>query len=322
MAVEASAAPPPLVPEPGAVSAAVAPARAIGSLARRLEPALFFGPALVLLLCFMFYPLVNGFWLSTQRQVLTRPLDTGFVGLENYQRLIDDALFWLSLTNSVLWVVGSVTLQFTFGLALAVILHQRMAARGLFRAIALAPWAVSGMLTALMWSFMYEAQIGVVNDLLLKMGVIHERVAWLANLDTALAAVIVANVWRGVPFFTISLLAALQTIPPELYEAAAIDGVGTIGRFRYITLPLIKDMIVITTLLRAIWNFNFVDLIYALTGGGPAGHTLTMPVYIFVTAYRSLDFGYGSALAVVLFLVLLVFTVVYFKLSGFGRDEA
>ncbi len=288
----------------------------------RFLPYILLAPALLLLAGFKLYPVLKAFYLSTLDYALTDPFGPTFVGFGNFKDILvgeGSGRFWHAIWISVIWVGGSVTAQFTVGLTLALLLNQRFKGRGFFRSLVLCPWAISGVIISFIWGWMLHGQIGVINDVLLKLHVIQEPIGWLSRPWTAMLSVIMANAWRGSAFFAVTLLAALQSVPDELHEAASIDGASKLGRFRFVTLPMIKDMIVITTALRCIWTFNNVDLIYVMTGGGPVDATQTLAVYIFTTFLGSLKIGYGSALAVVLFFVLLTFTVVYFKLARFAE---
>jgi len=168
---------------------------------------------------------------------------------------------------------------------------------------------------ALVWEWLYQPNYGVINDLLLRLGWLHERVAWLSRPDLAMPAVIATNVWRGVPFFAIMLLAGLQAIPDELYEAAHVDGASVTQRFLHITVPLLRPIIVVATATRVIWTFNYADLIFVMTSGGPANATQITSTYTLVTAYSNLDFGYAATLSVVLLVIMLVFTVLYLRVT-------
>ena len=183
-------------------------------------------------------------------------------------------------------------------------------------------WAfpLAGVVVGLIWEWLYQPNYGVINDLLIRFGWMHERLAWLSQPDTAMAAVVFTNVWRGIPFFAIMLLAGLQAVPDELYEAAHVDGAGVLARFWHITLPLLRPIIVVATATRIIWTFNYADLIFVMTGGGPANATQITSTYTLLQAYSSLDFGYAGALSVVLLLVMLVFTALYLRVTK-GVEE-
>jgi multiple sugar transport system permease protein len=287
---------------------------------RSVTPYLFLLPALVPVFGLLLYPLVYVFQLSLREHVLYRPYEHGFIGLKNFVELLQDVHFWQSLNASLIWVVGSIVPQFVFGLILALLLNQQFRGRGLYRAIVISPWAIGGVLTGIFWTWLFNSQVGPINDLLLKSGIISERIPWKVTAFTAFFSVLVANVWRGIPFFAIMMLAALQSIPDELYEAATVDGAGTWQRFRFITLPLIKNQAVLSTMLRSIWVFGNIDLIWTMTEGAPAGATRTLAVYVLHTAYKFSDFGYGAAVAVVIFLISLIFAITYLRVGHFTQE--
>jgi multiple sugar transport system permease protein len=277
-------------------------------------------PALIPVFGLLLYPLVYVFQLSVQRLVLYRPAENAFIGLENFVTLLqNDPDFWQSVNASVIWVVGSIVPQFILGLILALLLNQRFRGRGLYRAIVISPWAIGGVLAGIFWTWMFNAQVGPINDILLKLGLISERIPWKVTPFTAFVTVLTANWWRGIPFFAIMMLAALQSIPDELYEAATVDGAGSWQQFRFITVPLIKNQAILSTMLRAIWVFGNIDLIWTMTEGAPAGATRTLAVYAFQMAYKFSKFGYGAAIAVVIFLISLIFAIVYLRLGGYSQ---
>ncbi len=285
-------------------------------------PYLFLLPVLILIAVFMIYPVGTIFYYSLHNFFLNKPYANGFIGLDNFKAIFtQDELFYSSLWVTTRWVFWEVTLQFISGLSVALLLNQSFKGRGVVRGIIFSPWAISGVLTAMMWSIMYNEHMGVINDLLIKVGLIHQPLAWVSNLNTAFGAVIFAELWRGIPFFAITMLAALQTIPTELYESCAVDGGGKWKSFTQVTLPFLKETIILTTLLRVVWEFNNVNTIYAMTGGGPANLTNTLSMYIAREAIHSSNFGYGSALMAVSFLILLLFAVIYLKASRFGKEE-
>ena len=285
-------------------------------------PYILIAPTVILFVCLLLYPLGNVFYLSFQNKLLSRPKLDGFAGLANFITLFtDDPVFWEAFLNSMKWVVAEVGLQFVFGLGIALLLKERFRGCGIFRAILFLPWALSGVLVSMLWSVMYFENVGVLNDLFQRLGIISEPVAWTGNINTSFWAVVVTELWRGIPFIAIMILASLQAIPDELYEACRVDGGGRIMSFRHITFPYIKETAVLTTLLRVVWEFNSVDLILNLTGGGPIHKTTTLAVYLANTARRDGNFGYGSSIAVVSFFILLVFAFFYLKLSNYGKEE-
>jgi len=243
-----------------------------------------------------------------------------FIALGNYRAVFGDTAFWNALLASGIWVAGSVVPQFLLGLGMALVLNERFRGRGLVRTIILAPWAVSGVVTGFIWMWLFDGTIGVINDLLSKVGLIDTPIPWGIYESTAWLMVFVANAWRGAPFFAIVILAALQAIDPALYEAASIDGGSRWQKFRFVTWPLILNAVVISTLLRALWTFNFIDLVWTMTRGGPAGATTTLPIYIFSVVYEKGEFGYGAALSVVLCLLLIAFSAAYWQLNRMDRS--
>lgn len=285
------------------------------------RPYLMLLPTFAILAIFMIYPIFNTFFLSTQNHVLTNLKDAGFIGLTNFVNLFQDKIFLKAAGNSVWWTVVNVCLQAFFGLIVALLLNMEFKGRTIFRTLLFTPWAVGGILVALIWSFLFNESIGVIGDLLMKLGIIKGKMSWFSSGQTSMWALTIANTWRGVPFFAISILASLQTISLDVYESASVDGAGAWSKFWKITLPLIKDTLLLTILLRTIWTLNIVDIIYGMTKGGPNFSTLTIPVYIMMTFNDTLDSGYASAMAVVMILVLLIFSVIYLKVGKYGEEE-
>ena len=271
----------------------------------RALPWLLLAPALAATVLLVLGPVVQTVWLSLHDVILFRPKLRPFVGLGNYAALLDDGLFWESLGHSVVWVVAAVGLQFALGFATALLLNRTFAWRGLARALVIVPWALPSVIIGLVWTWMLDFNLGILNELGVRLGLLGAPVAWLARPDTAMAAVILAVVWQGFPFFAVTLLAGLQAIPREHYEAASIDGAGRLASFVHVTLPGLAPVIATALLLRMIWVSNSLDLILVMTGGGPGTSTHTLPLYAFLKAWSGANYGYGSALAVVLTLLLL-----------------
>lgn len=284
-------------------------------------PYLLIAPTVILIFAIMFYPILNVFNLSLQNYSLTKIYAKGFIGLENFKSIFSgDKIFYSSLWITAKWVVLEVGFQLVFGLMVALLLNQTFRGRGLVRSLVLVPWAVSGVLTTMLWILMYNQHIGIINDILLKMGIIKSNIAWLSNTQTVFGSIVVAELWRGIPFFAITLLASLQSIPADIYESCDVDGCGKVRRLVYIILPYLKESIILSTLLRAIWEFNSIDMIFTMTNGGPMNMTTTLPIYMMRTSIIEGDYGYGAALGVITFIILLVFAVFYLKLNGFGRE--
>jgi multiple sugar transport system permease protein len=261
------------------------------------------------------FPILKAMHMSLYNHVLIKPQEYRYIGLGNYVRLLHDDTFWLSLRNSFVWVFGSVAFQFLGGFAAALLLHQAFRGRAFVRTITLLPWIIPGVVVALIWEFIYQPNYGLLNDLLARAGWTGERVAWLADPALAMPAVIFTNIWRGVPFFAIMLLAGLQAIPVEMYEAARVDGASVTQRFWHLTVPMLRPIIVVATATRIIWTFNYADLIFVMTSGGPANATQITSTYTLLQAYSNLDFGYAATLSVALLIIMLAFTVLYLRVT-------
>jgi multiple sugar transport system permease protein len=289
---------------------------------RPLAPYLLIAPTVLLLGGLLAYPIGSVLYYSLRFYNVTQPWDNGPAGLENFRRMLfHDPLFWQSLGFTARWVVAEVGLQLVLGLALALIVNETFVGRGLARALVFSPWAVSGVLTTGIWILLYSPSTGVFSYLA-DAGIGTHGTSVLAGTGSVFPAVVTAELWRGVPFFAILLLADLQSIPGELYDAASVDGAGRLRRFRYVTLPRLRAAIILATLLRAVWEFNNVDLLYTLTGGGPAQLTTTLPLYVAKNAVDDHDFGYGAALTTAGFAILLFCSLLYLRLSRFQLDRA
>jgi multiple sugar transport system permease protein len=278
-------------------------------LADASTPYLYSAPSLILIAAVMLAPLAVGISYAFRDIVLLNPFSGGFVGLDHFRDLAKDPAFYYALKNTLWWTGASVALQFIFGLILALLLDKPFWGRGVVQALCFLPWAVPSFLAGLNWAWLFNPVIGPIPHWLYGLGLMSEPGNILSDPNYAMWGPIVANVWWGIPFFAITLLAALQAIPRDLYEAAAIDGAGWFQRFRSITLPFLAPTIAITVLLRTVWVSNFADLIVVMTAGGPADRTQIVASYIFTQAFRRLDFGYASAIALVLLILLLAYSM-------------
>jgi multiple sugar transport system permease protein len=261
-------------------------------------------PALLILALVFIYPIARAFWLSLFAQNLGTQLQPVFAGLANYQRIIGDGRFWRSLSNTAIFTVISVTLELLLGIGIALVLNNSFRGRGIVRTIAIIPWALPTAIMGLAWAWIFNNEYGVANDLLQRLGLIDTGINWLGSPGLAMIALIIADIWKTTPFISLIILARLQSIPRDLYEAHSIDGANLWQSFSQITLPLILPQIFIALLFRFAQAFGIFDLIQVMTGGGPAGSTETISIYIYATVMRYLDFGYGSALIVITFSLL------------------
>ena len=270
-------------------------------------------PALLLLGGFILYPAVNAFYLSFTSTNLLNVSAQRFIGLDNFTEMFAQSDFYQSLRNSLVWTFGNVAFQLILGMVGALVLNAKFKGRGVIRGIVLLPWATPSVLVALMWLWILDPNLGIVNDILQAVGLQDEPMAWLANERTALPTLMAIDIWQGIPFFAVMILAALQGVSADLLEAAKIDGAGAWQTYWRVVLPLIMPTVLITVMLRLIWTANYFDLILVLTNGGPANSTLTLPLNAYITAYKGSDLGGGAALGVVQALLGAVLIVIYMR---------
>ncbi|WP_374380681.1 carbohydrate ABC transporter permease [Dongia sp.] len=275
----------------------------------------FMLPAAVLLLVFLTYPLGLGIWLGFTDEKIGRP--GIFIGLENYEYLLDDSVFWLSVFNTLLYTTLASAFKFALGLWLALLLNENLPFKAFFRAIVLLPWVVPTVLSAIAFWWIYDAQFSIVSWVLMQTGLIDAPINFLGDPNNARASVIAANVWRGIPFVAITLLAGLQTIPPSLYEAATLDGAGSWQRFRFVTFPLLTPIIAIVMTFSVLFTFTDFQLIYVLTRGGPVNATHLMATLSFQRGISGGNLGEGAAIAVAMIPFLLA--AILFSYFGLQR---
>lgn len=288
-------------------------ATASSAMLRAATPYGFLLPALLVTALVILFPVLQTAWYSLHEYVLYDPDNFRFVGLRNFATALSDEVFWIALLNSAIWVSGIVFLQLLLGLGAALLLNQSFWWRGMARALVIIPWALPSVIIGLMWTWIYDFNLGVFNDILLRLGLISAPHPWLAQPSTALACIMLALVWQGFPFFTVTILAGLQTVPGELYEAAEIDGASPWRQFLHVTLPSIAGIVTTAVLLRIIWVANSLDVILVMTGGGPGYATHTLPLYAFLRAYTGMEFGYAASLSLMLTAILLGIVWLYVR---------
>lgn len=279
---------------------------------------LFLAPVLLFLGAVIVVPLGHAFWTSLHR---VRGLNKTFVGLDNYQRALTDDTFWHSLGVSLTFTGISVALHLVLGLGLALLLNELRFARTALRIAFLTPWMIAPAVGATIWLWLLEPQFGVVNYLLRAAHVVAAPVAWLGEPVSALGAVIAVDVWRGVPFVMLLMLAGLQTIPAEQYEAASMDGANASQRFRFVTWPNLRYLVVVASTLDVINTIRHYDIIGVMTAGGPAGATEVLPVLLYNTAFRANRFGDAAAIGVLLLVLVFAFAIVYVKVARLDRVD-
>ncbi|MBB6097281.1 ABC-type sugar transport system permease subunit [Deinobacterium chartae] len=262
-------------------------------------------PALAVLLTFAYWPAINVVWISLTDRLLLRPF-ANFVGLENYARLLHDERFWNSVWNTVRYVLMSVPLEVGLALAIAVALARPLRGVGFFRTAFFLPVVTSLVAVAMVWEWIYHPSLGLLNALLAPLGV--SPVRWLGDPTWAMPALVLLTVWKGTGYYMVIYLAGILDIPEEYYEAARIDGAGRWHIFRHVTWPLLSPTTYLILVLQAINSFQVFASVYTMTGGGPLGSTEVVVFYLYERAFKSFEFGYASAISVVLFVFLLLLT--------------
>lgn len=290
-------------------------------LSDRQVGVLFMLPLIIAVGVFLVWPIAEAVRLSFVRYNPLRPDDQPFVGLDNYLFVLEDPLFWESFWQAIVWTGWSTVLQAVIGVGLALLLHQPLKGMNAFRGLLLFPYIVPTVVIALNWRWLFNSEIGIVNHLLLSAGIIDDKIAWLSTPSMAMASAILLNVWKYTPFVVIVVLARLQTIPTELYDAAKVDGAGALRRFRDITLPQLAEVLAVVIVFRTIWTFNKFEEIYLLTRGGPGTSTYNLALYAFDQSIANLRMGVGAAAGVIMLVLLLAGSMIYIRVSGFGRED-
>ena len=287
------------------------PARRMGHRARaeRREAVALVVPALLPILIFSVVPLVSGVAMGFTDATLKRNADINFIGFDNFVELAGDHRFWNSFGIGLIWAGSVALLTLVSAMGLALLLNSDLRLKTLTRVLALIPWAMPPVVIAIVWRMIYNPNSGPLNAILESIGI--PGVNWLGDFGTALPAVIVVGVWSGIPQTTVLLLAGMQSIAPELHEAAAVDGAGALRRFWHVTLPALRPVIFAITSLDFIWQFNSFGLVYVLTEGGPGGRTMIPPLFTYHEAFRNREIGYASAMGNTLVVAIMLILALY-----------
>ena len=270
-------------------------------------------PALIIIIGILIYPLLQGVVYSFKDYNLLNGMKEGWV-LSNYAKLFKDELLWLSFKNTLVFTVSTVSGGMVIGLVLALILNKKIFLQKFLRGFFLIPWITCPIVAALLFSYMFNSDVGIFNYILESLHIIKDPVAWFGNAPTALYVVIFISIWMQFPFHTVMYLAALQAIPLEINEASLIDGANVIKRFIYITIPFLKNVLLINLTLMTIWNINVFDVIWSTTYGGPSHGTTTSAIYIYKTAFQNFNIGYASAIGMFWVVILSIIAYLYIKL--------
>jgi len=286
--------------------------------ARKQQGILLILPALIVMGVFTVYPLLEGIRIAfTNKHFLKEGVE--FVGLQNFIRLLSDEIFWISLYHSVTLTAVVVFLQFLFGLILAWAMTQKLPGMSWFKSIIMASWVIPVAATVILFKFMAQPDIGLINIVFKTIGFEELNRYWLGDPEVALAFIMLLHLWRNVPFYGVAFLAAMQAIPKNYYEAAEIDGAGAWNRFWHITLPGIRNMVIVMVTIHVLWTFNNFDFVYLATGGGPVNATDVLPVYVYRQCWNSYTIGYGASIGTVMLLLLMLYFIVFIKMSE--RDK-
>lgn len=277
---------------------------------------LFVAPTALITLGVIIFPMLYSLILSLEKYDLTDPGNVRFVGLGNYLTLFQSDTFWQVMERTVRFTVVSVALTMVIGLAFALILNEPFQGRGIFRTLLLIPWVIPAVVVGIAWEWIFNANYGILNGLLQQLGLIEGYHPWLGDPATAMPAVIVAKIWKEVPFATLLFLAGLQTIPADLYEASRIDGAGSWRAFVHITAPLLTPMILVVLVIQTMWTFRVFDIIFVMTNGGPMDTTNLAAFYTYLETFKYYHVGLGSALAYVVTAVIVAASLLYMRLVG------
>jgi multiple sugar transport system permease protein len=291
-------------------------------LFRKISPYLLIFPSVALMAVVILIPLVRGILMSFSDVNIIKQGEMHFIGLQNYVNMISDPVFHIALRNTTMWTIGVVFFQYIIGLGVALLLNEPIPFRGFFRGLVLVPWVVPSVVAALDWRWIYVPDYGILNHILRSIGLINDPLQWLADRHTAMMAVIIVGVWKSVPFMAVVLLAGLQSIPKELYDAAEVDGASILQRFLYITMPNLRYLSAIVTMLAIIWTFNDFDIVYVMTKGGPSNATHLLSTYAYLSAFTYSDLGYAAAISVFMLLILLVFAIIYSRILTKSNELA
>lgn len=292
------------------------------SLNRNHYGYLYVLPLCTIICAVLVFPIAKVALMSIQDYYMIRPDSVGaFVGLQNYKTLFSDKNFQNSIAVSIKYILVTVPARFLLGLGSALLLNKKFKGRAIARAFIIIPWAVPEVVACLVWILMYDKDFGIINALLQRAGLIKENIGWLLSTDYALGAAMVVNIWKGFPFVAVMLLSGMQSIPGELYEASRVDGSNAWHRFRYITWPLLQPVVMVVFLLLVIWTIRDFGIVYVLAKGGPSRATEVLPIYLYTTAFKNMDFGIASAAGMVMLAVALIFAIFYVRALQKGGTE-
>jgi N,N'-diacetylchitobiose transport system permease protein len=290
------------------------------ALRRYWLPYLLLAPALACVLVLTIYPLLQTVWLSFHRlNLVNLGKPPAYLGLLNYSRLFADPFFWFVVRNTALFTLACVALTMLLGFAVGILLSRPFRGRALLGVAVLLPWVMPKVAASIVWKWIFDDQYGVANYVLTSLGLPFRGFSWFTSAPVAFGVILLVVVWQSFPFIALSVLAGLQSVDPSLYEAAEVDGATPWQRLRYITLPMLKSLLVVLTILSTVWDFKIFDQVYVMAEGGPAQSTYVMGIHAWMAAFGEMQMGQAAAIAVVMFLILALITLLYLRA---GREEA
>jgi multiple sugar transport system permease protein len=271
-------------------------------------------PGLLFVGLLFIYPIAYSVYMSFHEKDPFSTEAAPYVGIENFQILMEEEDFWTAFKNGLVFSFSTVTLQLIFGVSIALLLNHQFAGRSVARGLVLLPYVIPAIGAALIWQWMYNDLLGIINRALIFLGIIDNSIAWIGNPDWAMFGVIVVAVWKMFPFVIICVLARLQTIPEELYDAARVDGANAFYRFKDITIPQLRHILFVVILLRFVWMFNDFETIWLLTKGGPVNTTTTLPIYAYLTSFKHFELSLGMTTTILMMAFLIVMALIFFKI--------
>lgn len=277
-------------------------------------------PALLFIGLLFVYPIVYSLYMSFHEKDPFSAETAPYVAVENFQTLMEEEAFWTAFKNGLIFSFSTVLLQLVFGVAIALLLNRKFAGRAVARGLVLLPYVIPAIGAALIWQWMYNDLLGIINRVLISLRIIDQSVAWIGDPDWAMIGVIVVAVWKMFPFVIICVLARLQTIPEELYDAARVDGANAFFRFKDITIPQLRHILFVVILLRFVWMFNDFEMIWLLTKGGPVDTTTTLPIFTYLTSFKQFELSLGMATTILMMLFLIIVSIIFFRIYKIDEE--
>jgi multiple sugar transport system permease protein len=277
-------------------------------------------PALLFIGLLFVYPIIYSFYMSFHEKDPFSTDAAPYVSVDNFQTLMEEEAFWTAFKNGLIFSFSTVLLQLVFGVSIALLLNRKFSGRAVARGLVLLPYVIPAIGAALIWQWMYNDLLGIINRVLISLGIIDQSIAWIGDPKWAMFGVIVVAVWKMFPFVIICVLARLQTIPEELYDAARVDGANAFNRFKDITIPQLGHILFVVILLRFVWMFNDFEMIWLLTKGGPVDTTTTLPIFTYLTSFKNFELSLGMATTILMMFFLIIVSIIFFKIYKIDEE--